>query len=83
MINTTSNKKQEKTPETESQEIIKNHKKAATHFQAAAKSHLEAAKHHENHNRDLAATSTIEALSHAHRAKKAQKADLKQHTFNM
>ncbi len=81
MINTQKNEKQEKTPKTESQKVVKNHKKAATHFQAAAKSHLEAAKHHENHNHDLAASSIIEAMSHANRAKKAQKADLKQHTF--
>ncbi|GAA3560716.1 hypothetical protein [Snuella lapsa] len=61
---------------------IKNHKEAAKHLQAAAKSHLDAATHHEEGNHQKAAQSTITAHGHVNLAKKAQKADVKQHAFN-
>jgi hypothetical protein len=67
-------------PQAKNEKGIKNHRKAASNFTAAAKIHLEAAKHHEDHNHDLAAKSTVEALSFSDRARKALEADVKQHT---
>lgn len=67
------NNQLEMTPTQTYQKEVKNHKKAATNFEAAAKSHLTAATHHENGNHEKAAKSTIQAQGFANIAHKAQK----------
>lgn len=79
----TSNTSEQKIPTAENQRGIKNHQKAAAHYEAAAKSHLEAAGHHEKENHEKAARSTVEAHGHSSLGNEAQKEDVKHHTEKM
>lgn len=67
-------------PKTENQQVIDNHKKTATHFEAAAKSHLAAAKHHENGNHESAEKCAMEANNHSSAANEVLKKGVNLHT---
>ena len=58
---------------------IKNHERAAYHFEKAAKYHLEAAGHHGDGNHKKASESTVKALGHHCLASEAQREDAKYH----
>jgi hypothetical protein len=68
-------------PESETQNGIDNHLKAACHFEAAARSHKEAAINHSNGYHGKAAKWAIEAYGHSSFADQAQKLEIKQHLF--
>lgn len=56
----------------ETQQLIENHKKIATHLETAAKKHTEAAKQHGDGNHEEAAKSAAEAKEQIRLATEAQ-----------
>lgn len=58
----------------ETQQLIENHKKIATHLETAAKKHMEAAKQHGEGNHEEAVKSAAQATNHMRLASEAQQA---------
>jgi hypothetical protein len=69
--------KKEKSPEVESQKIVKNHEKAALHHEKAAKLHREAAKFQKEGNSTMACGCNCKAKNETDLAKKIQKKNQK------
>lgn len=69
-------------PETENQQGIENHKKAAKYLRAAANNHLQAAKHYEDGNHEKAAISTISAYGNVSLATKEQRKVIRHQALN-
>jgi hypothetical protein len=79
MLNEVQKVKKVKTPATENQKVIENHKNAAAHHEAAAMHHHEAAKHHAAGNKDMACGCSLKAKGQSKIAEKLQNKNLKKY----